>query len=200
MARNKTKKTDEKRKKSKKHQHVSLAQTVPDTGGRKRTPSDCHHSRSHRGEEGNLQSGLDAARDELRQDSRCGCIPSKASSKNTPPFCPKCKERWRFIQYSTVVTFPGKYVPGMLYDDPYHTGTRAGVQTNTSLEPDPRRVLRSLGKRSSPAARTATTYTWARGGAQGSTRTASYTIQGAAWHRGLHSSSSKESKRPVPAT
>ena len=42
----------------------------------------------------------------------------------------------------------------------------ARVQTNTSLEPNPRRVLRSLGQDSSPAARTATIYPWARGEAR----------------------------------
>ena len=50
------------------------------------------------------------------------------------------------------------------------------------LEPDPRRVLRSLGQDAGPAARTATTHTWARGGARrhGGIRAAPYTMRGAA--------------------
>ena len=39
---------------------------------------------------------------------------------------------------------------------------KCGEIQNTSLEPDPRRVLNSLGQDSSPAARAAITYTWAR--------------------------------------
>ena len=41
--------TREKRKSRGKHQYVSssFGQTAPDTGGRSRTPSDCHNSRSH---------------------------------------------------------------------------------------------------------------------------------------------------------
>ena len=45
------KKPGEKRKKSRQtpiHVFVRVGQTAPDTGGRIRTPSDCHHSRSHR--------------------------------------------------------------------------------------------------------------------------------------------------------
>ena len=39
-----------------------------------------------------------------------------------------------------------------VYDDSHHASTSVGVQTNTSLEPDPTRVLSSLGQGSSPAA------------------------------------------------
>ena len=93
-------------------------------------------------------------------------------------------------------------MPGTVDNDSYHTSKSARVQTNTSLEPDPGRVLRSLGEDSSPAARTATTYTWARGGARrhGGIQAAPYTMRGAARPRGLHSSSSssQENKRSAP--
>ena len=73
-----------------------------------------------------------------------------------------------------------------------------------SLEPDPRRVLRSLGQDSGPAARTATTHTWARGGARrhGDVR-APYTIRGAAdTGRACTAAAAtgKESKRSAPTT
>ena len=45
-------------------------QTVPDTGGRSRTPIGCHHTRFHRGE-GHLRSGLNVAGSDLRRDSTC---------------------------------------------------------------------------------------------------------------------------------
>ena len=87
--------------------------------------------------------------------------------------------------------------PGVVDNDSYHTSKSARVQTNTSLEPDPRRVLRSLGQDSSPAARTAITFTWARGGARrhGGIRAALYTMHGAARPRGLHSSSSSQENK-----
>ena len=87
--------------------------------------------------------------------------------------------------------------PGVVDNDSYHTSKSARVQTNTSLEPDLRRVLRSLGQDSSPAARTATTYTWTRGGARrhAGIRAAPYTMRGAARPRGLHSSSSSSSQK-----
>ena len=58
------------------------------------------------------------------------------------------------------------------------------VQTNTTLEPGPRRVLTSLGQDSSPAARTATTYTWAKGGARRhrGIRAVAFTMRGGVYH------------------
>ena len=86
--------------------------------------------------------------------------------------------------------------PGVVDNDSYHTSKSAREQTHTNLEPDLRRVLRSLGQDSRPAARTATTYTWARGGARrhGGIRAAPYTMRGAARPRGLLSSSSSSSQ------
>ena len=113
-------------------------------------------------------------------------------------------------EYRKVIIFPDKCI-GTLYDDSYQANTSAGAQKKTSLKSDPRRVLRSLGQDSSLAARTATAYTWARGGAHchGGIRAAPYAMRGAAWQsdcRGLpsilhsSSSSSKESRRSAPAT
>ena len=93
-----------------------------------------------------------------------------------------------------------KSEPGVVDNDSYHTSKSARVQTNTSLEPDPRRVLRRLGKDSSPAARTATTYTWARDGGRrhGRIRAAPCTMRDAARSRGLHNSSSSQETRDQP--
>ena len=69
-----------------------------------------------------------------------------------------------------------------LVHDLCHKSTREGDRTNISLEPDPTRVLRSLGQDSSPAAGTASTCTWARGGARHHRviLSASYSVRGAA--------------------
>ena len=92
-------------------------------------------------------------------------------------------------------------MPGASYDYLYHMSKSARLQAHTSLKPDPGRVLRSLGQDSSPAARTATTNSRARGGAcrHGGIRTALYTVRGASRSSGLHSSSSsQENERSAP--
>ena len=108
-------------------------------------------------------------------------------------------------KYSTVLTFPEKYLPGTLYHDSYHTSTYACGSATTKLETDPRHVLRSLGQDSGPAARTATTHT-ARGGARrhGGIRAAPYTTMRCAAGTGractaAAAATGKESKRSTPA-
>ena len=104
------------------------------------------------------------------------------------------KNRGNLDQGQTEKKCPSE--PGVVDNDSYHTSKSARVQTNTSLEPDPRRVLKSLGQDSSPVARTASTHTWARGGARrhGGILAAPCTMRGAARPRGLHSSSSSSSQ------
>ena len=142
-----------------------VGQTTPETGRRSRTPSDCQHSRSRRGERGNLWSGLDAAGKELRRHCRCGCIPSKAvivysynipgmkfSSKTDPPFGPKCKDcLHNYMDIARLLHFR-EY----MYLVRCTTTRIIRVQVREyrqipSLEPYPRRVLRSLGQDSGPA-------------------------------------------------
>ena len=121
-----------------------------------------------REERGNLRSSLDAAGNDLPRASACGCISSKAvivhikSSSKQLTILSECKDR--LYIYMNIGRFlhcrRNRHLLRFTMTR-YHPSKSARVQTLTSLEPDPKSVLRKLGQDSNPAARTATTYTWA---------------------------------------